>query len=204
MHAETHVHVSSVRARVTWRIVVPHTLRPCILTCTYTTQRHAQRAQAASGARICDHTVECEYVSRTWQGRRVGVTCTYTRYTHSLTGFYTARLSEDQASILRRNTPVPTDPKSHCTVFFLPLSAYAVARIYLCGWHSPPLLPILWRTAMTFTVRKKNKLRIKYKINLQYLNHRYDKYNKVILPLTRSYEIKSDDINVTNITNNKR
>lgn len=112
-HAETHVRFARAYrpVLVRTRSRSPHARR------AYMVRRHARKAE-----RVCERYPS---ESRTWRGRRVGVTCTYTRYTHSLTGFYTARLPEDQASILRRNTPVPADPKSRRSAFFLPLSLCA-------------------------------------------------------------------------------
>lgn len=54
-----------------------------------------------SSGRVCgdsDSVGECRAF--------VGVTCTYTRYTHSLIGFYTVKLPEDQASRQRWGTNV--------------------------------------------------------------------------------------------------
>lgn len=59
------------------------------------------------------------------------MTCTYTRYTHSLTGFYTARLPEDQASIRLKIECLSADPKLRSVFLFrsrLPWSRAGAAR----------------------------------------------------------------------------
>ena len=60
----------------------------------------ARAALAYSRHVDTSHSRVCRHVGGTKS--LVGVTCTYTHYTHSSVGFYTAKLPEDQASRIRQ------------------------------------------------------------------------------------------------------